>query len=259
MLTPLQKWFLVYSPLTHGRFDFFLSDTAARFDTFGQFIWLGRFWMRRLGGHNLRRSSGRDAPSATSPIVGRSDGPASSVSTWPFVGHAANTAWSFQLRSVGGGGVESDDAAVLREVAINGSQVAKAVPNAVIGLEVTPNSAGTFTVNWSYSNAGQLATPSQFNVYGDSGNGTINYSTALGSVTYDAEKSYYSFTTGVLGGSSEAPFLFAVRVQTSAGDEEANENTVMSVGANAAQYTVADVVSNVIPLAKPDRISPDSA
>ena len=260
MLTPLQKWLLYYSPLSHGRLDFFAAgETAARFDTFGQFVWLGRFWMRRLGGHNLRRSSGRNTPSANSPIVGRSDGPSSTVSTWPWVGHAADTVWSYQLRSVGGGGVESDDFAVLREVAIDGSQDAKALPNAVSGLEAAPLSTGAFTLEWIYSSVGQQAAPGTFAVYSDSGDGSVNYSTALGTVTYSFDQSVYSFTTSVLAGASEAPFLFAVRARTSAGEEEANLNTVMSIGANTAQYGTVEVAANARPLAKPDRVSADSS
>lgn len=256
MLTPLEKWLLYYSPLSRGRLDFLPDgDMAARFDTFGQFIWLGRFWMRRLGGHNLRRSTGRDAPALSAPLVGRSDGPASSISTWPWAGNAANSKSTYQLKSVGGGGVESEDAAVLREVGINGSQTAVALPNAPTGLQVTPLSSGAFTLEWTYNDAGEQAAPGSFAVYSDSGDGSVDYSSALGTVTYVSGQVLYTFTTGVLAGSSEAPFIFGVRSRTSAGDEEANLNTVSAVGSNSAQYGTVGTRTNVLPLARPNRIS----
>lgn len=234
--TPLQKWFGYYSPLMAGRFDFHTGESAARFDTFMQFIHLGRWWTRIRGGHNLRRRSDRTVPTLADPIIARSDAATATMQTPTRIGHANDTNWIYMITAVGAGGVENEDRRNIREVVINAAgTLVGSLPNKPTGIKVVPKSNGSFDIYWQYNPKLHGAAPTSFKVYSDSGTGTIDYVTPVATVTYDAEIQSYSANSGVLAGSTDTAVLFVVRAVVASGEEK-NVDVKRSIGRTTAPY-----------------------
>lgn len=234
---PVAKWLSFVEPLFGGVFSFHVGESVGRFDPWHRGLIGGWFWVRTLGGHELRRSSNRAVPAIASAIVGHSDGPNATVWTYPWVGHAANTQWVYQIRSVGGGGVVSRDTTNVLEIVIDPTgTVVAALPNAVTDLQAVPHADGSFALSWMYSPKNQDAEPSDFAVYSDSATGTINYTTPIGTVAY-TPGGKHEYTTGVLVSAGITHVLFAVRARVSGGEEKSTY-TIRSAGQTDAPYGI---------------------
>lgn len=237
---PLTKWLNYYSPLFGGQFDFFTEESAPRMDSWANALVLlgGWHWVRIKGGHNLRRSSDSSIPTLDDPIIGVADGAAATIKTNWLVGHAASSRYIYRLTAVGGGGVEDDGRTAIVEVTTDGAgALANPIPNRVADLQATPQTAGTFAMRWTYLAVGQAAAPKYFRVYSDSGTGTIDYVTPIGTVSYTAGSPTYSFTTGVLTGVGDTVVQFVVRSESTAGAQEKNEMVATARGRSTAPYS----------------------
>ncbi len=234
MLTQLQKWLAFYSPLLRGRFDF-TSALAGRArllpsrgtdangsrllpsrEAWHQGLALtgGRFWVRLRGGHDLRRIVGPAADWTASRsdamvgcsgalakragvLVGRADGPAETVTTFPWVCHAADTEYRYALSVVGAGGVMDFADAPQARAAFDadGALVAPA-PNRVGDLVVRPLSGGRFELRWTYDETDEETPPAQFRIYSDAGSpGTIDYDIPVGTVPYRFRRGFFAWTS----------------------------------------------------------------
>jgi hypothetical protein len=111
-----------------------------------------------------------------------------------------------------------------------------AVPNRPINLSAVPATDGSFVVSWNYNPLGQLAAPSTFRVYSDSGTGTINYAVPLGSVSYVSGLNAYTYTTAVLAGAGDTKVQFVVRAESAAAHREMNTAILPATGRTTAPY-----------------------
>jgi len=218
----LDKWLGYFAPLHRGRFDFSLGDVVAHRNAWHQGLAMtgGRFWTRIAGGHNLRRAATADAEAnatMTEPIVGRSDGSADSVTTFPWVGHPANTQFRLALTAVGAGGVEDDSDAPQTTVRFDAEgDLVGPSPNAVVKLIVTSQAGGVFLLHWMYRESGQQAAPQSFRIYNDAATpGAVDYSQAVGSVTYRFRRGFFEWTSGPFADGQRR--IWAVRAEAATG------------------------------------------
>ncbi|UCG15489.1 MAG: hypothetical protein JSV19_09345 [Phycisphaerales bacterium] len=156
----------------------------------------GWFFPRITGGYNLYRGS----PGAGEIDYGRPVGAAGTAATeirnFPWCLHASNTTYAYVVRSIGGGGVESDSSAPPVSVEIDAlGTVIGPRPNAPSQLSVRPAADGAFDLRWTYSTAGEAAPPMMFRIFSDQGTGAIDFDTVVGSVAYRAGQVHYAFTT----------------------------------------------------------------
>lgn len=196
----LKKWLAFYAPLLRGRFDFFISAGAPRRDAWHQALALtgGRFWVRVRGGHNLRRRAGTGSPpGAGDPIVGRADGRTASAATFPWVGHPADSSFTYALSVVGAGGVEDLVGAPISVARFDaaGALVAPA-PNAVQELSVAAESGGRFRLSWMYDETNQERPPTEFRVYNDAASPrTVDYAAPIAAAAYRFRRGHFSWTS----------------------------------------------------------------
>ncbi|MBN2560668.1 MAG: hypothetical protein JXQ75_07035 [Phycisphaerae bacterium] len=224
MVTQLEKWLGYWSPLIRGRFDFFVSADGPRHDAWHQGLALtgGRFWVRHHGGHDLRRVLGPApewSPSLSCVLVGRSDGRRVTVTTFPWVCHAAEAEYVYGLSVVGAGGVpDVTDAPLSRAAFDEAGALIGPAPNRVGDLAVEPLSGGRLALRWTYDEAEQETAPSAFRVYNDEGScGTVNYEVVVATVAYRFRRGYFSWTSGAFAHGSRV--TWAVRAASAAGAE----------------------------------------
>jgi hypothetical protein len=238
MMTAIDKWLRYYHPLLRGRFGFFLSADQPKREAWHQGLGVtgGRFWVRIHGGHDLRRRAidpvtGDDAAGASAgavsddpsdvssfgALVGRSDGPNAAVTTFPWVGHAAGAAYRYALTVMGAGGV-SDGADAPTAIAAFDATGAWTgpTPNPVGGLAVAPEAGGTFSLTWTYDEAGQAAPPELFEIYNDTGSpGSVDFDSVVATVPYSWRQGSFQWTSGPF--THDARVYWAVRAASSSG------------------------------------------
>ncbi len=238
MTTQLDKWLAYYSPLLGGRFDFHTSAEGPRHEAWHQGLALarGRFWVRVAGGHDLRRVAGAGrgrVPSVADALVGRSDGRGATVTTFPWVGHAADTEYQYGLTVVGAGGVaDATDAPQARAVFDESGALIGPAPNVVGDLAVEPLSGGRFALRWTYDETDEECAPSAFRIYNDAGSfGSINYGVVVGTASYRFRLGYFNWTSGAYVDGSRV--TWAVRAASEAGAEGPASPLTMGVAAAA--------------------------
>jgi len=242
MVNNLAKWLPFYSPLYHGRFDFTMGEAGVRrLDTWvnGTVLAGGRFWVRPQGGHHLRVSDDH-VPTLKDPITGASDAGGGTITEWAaLANHPFNARHLYMVTAPGGAGVEVLAPAGALEVTTNGfGGLSNPIPNAARGQSAEANADGSFTLRWFYNKQDEATPPADFVVYSDSGTGTIDFLTPIGTVTYNPGAARYSFTTAVLAGAGALqPFLFSIRARKSPGNEEKNTVVLRPLGSTSAQNT----------------------
>jgi hypothetical protein len=229
MSPQLQKWLAFYSPLCRGRFDFAPGFAGrARLlpsrEAWHQALALtgGRFWVRLRGGHDLRRvveSAADWTPSRSDVLVGRADGAAAAVTTFPWVCHAADTEYRYALSVVGAGGVtDFADAPQARAAFDADGALVGPAPNRVGDLAVRPLSGGRFDLRWTYDETDEETPPARFRVYNDAGSfGSINYDVAVATAPYRFRQGFFTWTSPPYA--DGARLTWAVRAATAAGAE----------------------------------------
>lgn len=229
------KWF---NPLLLGRFGIANAGFSPWMN--GLCLTMGRFWVRNIGGHNLRRLPGPNIPELTDEIAGCADGPVASITTGPHVGHPASGRYTYRLTSVGSGGVESDDLSNVREVVVTAAgALANPVPRPILGLAVKPADDGSFLLRWSYEPRRQAVAPAHFAIFSNGGSGEIDYSSPLATVNYSAGATEYQYDTGVIAGSTWETWQFAIRARVTSARFEASTAAPPAVPAtDTPQYDV---------------------
>ncbi len=208
------KWFAVWHPLHLG----FTADGHA--NAIG--LSLGVFWVRHRGGHNLYRWSGNAEPVQTDRIVGTAAARATTVKTFPWITHEADTTYWYLLRTVGPGGVEETTTHQLRRVSFDASGAYLGQrPNPPERLRINCLFDGRFGLSWSYDPAGQEAPPSVFEVYNDAASpGTVDYATSVDSVPFEPGGVLYSWTSEPFADGTRV--AWAVRARSAGGVLEEN-------------------------------------
>jgi len=248
-MRPLEKWMAWFAPLGHGRFGLTRRMRGA-FSAWHQGLGMtgGRFWIRIRGGHNLYRRSAGD-PNAPWQFAGRADGPVATVGTFPWVGHAADTAYLYMITVVGAGGVEDDREAPRTIVSVDSSgEWAATAPNGVTDLTATPRPGGTFELNWRYDETGQSARPDQFAIFSGTGSpAAVNLAAPVATVSYRFRRGRFRW---VSNGFSHATIVhWQVRAVSVAGDSGPVSNMATSTAmATAGAMTVTAVPLGAIDL-----------
>lgn len=266
-MTALNKWLTYYRPLFRGRFDFFLLDLLDRDSYLGPEGWHqglgmtgGRFWSRVHGGHDLRRRvSDVDGPcgggdgdaeprflsrsnqESAGLLVGRADGRAATVTTFPWVNHQAGRSYTYELFAVGAGGVANlENAPALRLSFDDNGALVGPEPNPVCGLAVDALSGGRFRLRWAYDETNQEAPPSTFEIFNDAGTpGSINDAIVVASVPYRFRQGFFSWLSA--GFAHDAHPCWSVRAVTDGGAASRMSATADGTAMAAAPLAPAGV------------------
>lgn len=149
--------------------------------------------------------------------------------TWESDAIVAAGTYNFGVRAEDSGGKEEFNSDVTVTVKIKDTPIEEIpnLPNAPVGLTLTPVAGGLIQIDWLYDTTDQEVVPSLFSIYYDNNTGVVDYVTPLDTVLYSAgtvQGRYlaFTFTTGALG--DGLAYIFGIRAKSAAGDEE--ENTV---------------------------------
>jgi len=243
-MNALTRWLGYYSPLFRGRFDFVFAAATPTREVWHQGLGMtgGRFWVRLRGGHDLRRrdasaelecgqNQGMISPTTQLPqpgiLVGRADGRATGVTTFPWVSHPPGRSYLYSLSVVGAGGVmDHRDAPTLRLSFDDSGALVEPAPNPVCDVVVESLSGGRFLLRWSYDETDEEAPPVTFEVFNDiAAPGSINQSIVVATVPYRFRQGFFRWTSA--GFSHDARLGWAVRAVSAAGAAGAMSTTAM--------------------------------
>lgn len=247
----VRKWLAWYDPLLCGFFGVATSGLSPWMQGLGMVQ--GAWWVRTVGGHNLRRAEGPSIPTLAHEIVGTSDGPVATITKPALFGQADGSRWTYRLNAVGAGGVEDEDRIAVREVVITAAgALANPIPRGVIGPTVLSRTDGSFLLSWIYDERNQPVAPADFAVYSNGGSGAVDFTSPLATVTYKAGTEFYEYDTGVIAGSTPERWVFAVRSRVTSAREEKNAATSPpAMGTDTPPYgttgTTAEVDEVVVP------------
>jgi hypothetical protein len=257
-MTALNKWLTYYRPLFRGRFDFFQSAGGPMREGWHQGLGMtgGRFWSRVHGGHDLRRrdSDAEDAngggdevdstsglPKSAGLLVGRADGRAATVATFPWINHQAGQSYTYELFAVGAGGVAAmENAPTLRLSFDDNGALVGPEPNPVCGLAVDALSGGRFRLRWAYDETNEEAPPSTFDIFNDADTpGSINDAIVVASVPYRFRQGFFSWLSA--GFAHDAHPCWSVRAVTAGGAASRMSATADGTAMAAAPLAPAGV------------------
>ncbi len=207
----LNKWLTHYDPIHRGYTPMGIAN--------GVSATLGWSFPRVAGGYNLYRGVGSGAVDFDQP-VGAVGANATAVANFSWRPHAVDTTYSYVLKSVGGGGVESlaSQAAVAAFDGVGGLLGPK--PASPLSLDVTPGVGGRFVVSWVLDDRFGEATPTEFRVFHDNGSGTVDYATVVGQVSHVRGRVHYSFSSAAFAHGLRR--VWGVRAVTSQGVDDGN-------------------------------------
>ncbi len=181
----------------------------------------GYSFPRIRGGYNLYRGTGGAGSIDYSRPVGAAGREATTVSNFSWRPHAVMTTYAYAVKGIGGGGGEGAASDPARVVAFDAvGAIVGPRPNSLSALSVAAVAGGRFELRWVYPSAFEEATPSVFEVYHDNGTGTVDYNTAVGSVSFRRGKVHYEHTTGAFG--HDVRRVLGVRAVTAAGVNDGN-------------------------------------
>lgn len=211
--TLLAEWLKHYDPIHRGWTPAGIANGACATAGFS--------FPRIKGGYNLRRGTS-SPPGPADQIVGAAGHDATTIRTFPFVGHEPSTTYCYRLFAVGGGGVENTVEEVVAEAAFDaaGNWIG-ARPNPPSDLRVVSLSGGRFLLKWTYSPEGEPAEPGEFRVYSDGGTGgPIDYDAPVAVVAFRWGRFHYAYVSAAFAHGTRV--RWAVRAATSTGVEEPN-------------------------------------
>lgn len=110
--------------------------------------------------------------------------------------HAVATRYAYAMKSIGGGGVESEASWPVRWAEFDGAGALLGPrPDGPSELQVRAGACGAFEVQWRHAGHYAEAAPVEFRLYHDSGTGAVNYGTPVVVVPFVSGKTQYSYTT----------------------------------------------------------------
>ncbi len=168
------------------------------------------------GGYNLYRGIGGAESIDFDHPVGAAGRGATAIANFGWCPHAGGTVYAYAVKSIGGGGVESAASwpAAVAEFDVYGSLLGVR-SNGPTDLSVQPASGGAFMLRWVYASRYEEAEPASFQVFHDSGTGTVDYTTVVGQVGYVRGRAHFSY--GSSGFSHGVRVIWGVRAVTAGG------------------------------------------
>lgn len=203
------KWLAHYDPIHRGWTPHGIANGVCATNGF--------CFPRVAGGYNLYRLTAGEGGDVV--IVGSAGANAAVVETFAWRPGRAETAYTFELRSIGGGGVESVAGEGGVAVAFDADAAPESLrPNAPRDVSVSPTAGGCFIVRWRHVERGQEVAPVGFNIYSDSGTGTIDFESPIGAVPYRLRAIFFECTAGAFA--HGAAVTFAVRAVAASGADD---------------------------------------
>ncbi len=214
MASMLEKWLVHYDPIHRGWTPGGIANAVCATNGFT--------FPRVAGGYNLYR---RTVGSNDAEIVGAAGANAKSIENFEWAAADVLADVAFELRSIGGGGVESAPSARGVNVKIDAAGEPSALkPNSPQRLKVARRAGGRFEVSWQYFERHEEATPELFRIYSDNSSGVIDYKNPIDEVAYVARQRHFQFVTDPHDHGET--YLFAVRAVTVSGEQDDNEFSV---------------------------------
>jgi hypothetical protein len=215
MSSLLAHWLTHYDPIHRGWTPYGIANGVCTTNGFS--------FPRVAGGYNLYR---RDVGAEEAAIVGAASANADHVENFAWAAAGANDDVRFELRSIGGGGVESAASSWNVNVQFDGFAQPHALkPNSPQGLSIERRAAGRFELTWRYPERRQETIPEVFKIFSDNATGVVDYAAAVGEVAYRPRLIAHSFLT--TAHSHGAVLRFAVRAFAASGEHDGNTVTVM--------------------------------
>ncbi len=222
----LDRWLIHYDPIHRGWTPGGIANGVCATNGFA--------FPRVAGGYNLYR---REVGEQVIEIVGAAGANADRIQNFSWAVADALDEVCFELRSIGGGGVESAATGVGVDVEFDSLAQPDALrPNVPQNLAVERRAGGRFEILWQYGERDQEVAPELFRVYTDNASGVIDYKNPIGEVAYIARQRHFTFLTGTH--THGLTLLFAVRAFALGGEHDGNEST-------AAQW--ADAIAPALP------------
>ena len=228
----LDRWLQHYDPIHRGWTPLGIANGLSATNGFA--------FPRVGGGYNLYRRSVSGEGLGDPVIVGAAGAMAVDVQTFEWTPADANEEVRFELRSIGGGGVES--IACADGVTVGFDELGQPMspkPNAPNSLSIEQSEGGAFVLTWRYAERGQAVSPVEFRVYTDNASGIIDFENEVGSVVYRLRQGEFAFET--LGNMHGSVHQFVVRAF--AGDGTHDGNVLIATGwSNALPPALPSVV-----------------
>lgn len=216
----LSKWLAHYDPIHRGWTPRGIANGVCATN--------GYSFPRVGGGYNLYRGTPDSDDLDYSSPVGAAGTGAAEIQTFAWRLHQPLTAYVYALRSIGGGGVESESGPVADLVSFDGAGAPAGLrPNSVDDLAVRPIADGKFEIGFDYDPREQEAPPVSFAIFTDLGDGVLDYGSAIGTVAYIPHGGRVRFkTTSFTHG---AVRTFSVRALAADGTDDGSVNTVSAI------------------------------
>lgn len=143
----------------------------------------------------LRRWTGMAGERGDNPAaVGFAIRPATQVSSDAGAVYANNTVYWQDVDVVSGGGVLTPATpGSERARAWGASGDVGALPNTPVHVRARQVEDGKVHLTWSYNGLYEQVTPARFDVFSDGGTGTMNWSTVVDQIAYDANRPHYGW------------------------------------------------------------------
>ena len=223
VISLLDRWLAHYDPIHRGLTPRGIANGLCA---------TGGFAFPRIrGGYNLYRSTAEMPPTEGAP-VGAAGADATTVRTFSWIRHGADSCYVYRLTSLNGGGAENvcDEIVCIACFDADGRWVGPR-PNGVSDLRLNLLAGGRFEVAWSYSREGEQVEPAHFEVFHDGGSGQVDFDTVVGTVAYRRGRVHYVHVSEPF--EHDARVRWAVRTVSAEGAR--SESGAVVTGRAAAQ------------------------
>ena len=226
----LDKWLAHYDPIHRGWTVRGIANGVCATNGFA--------FPRVSGGYNLYR--GVNGAIDFDLPVGAAGAKAKSITTFSWRRHSGPAEYTYALRAIGGGGVESEASAPMVTVGFDAQgELEPLRPNGPVDLAVRAVANGRFEVSWAYERRGEAIAPATFSVFSDGGLGEMDWGTPVGSVAYRIRGGRYCFVS--TGYAHDTEVQFGVRAVAANGASDGNE-TVVTARARAVGPAALEAV-----------------
>jgi hypothetical protein len=212
----LNAWLLHYDPIHRGWTPNGIANGTCATNGFA--------FPRIRGGYNLyRRVVGEEQVT----IVGAAGADSDTVRTFPWIEHGADTKFAYELRAIGGGGLENveEDAPSACVAFDEAGMWTGAIPAGPADLQVEPLAGGRFLLRWTHAELRGTAVPTAFRVYHNGGSGNVDYETVVAEIPFKRGRTYFSYESDAFA--DGARVRWSVRAVAAGGADDGNTLAVL--------------------------------
>ncbi len=167
----------------------FAGQTANGFKL-GTATGLGWFWSKVSGCRIVYRGGSMETVDFDD-VLAVTEADANEITMPGWLSHEAGQTYFYAVRCANCcGRIERTLAAAVKVSSGDGGEIRTGVPNSVFGLAAVIQRNGRVEIVWTYSPLEQESYPAEMQVYGDEGDGEINYQEPIAIVPYKGRKVY---------------------------------------------------------------------